>query len=91
MEELDQVIRSNWWPMPRGSVINEALGYFLHSPSSKDLEMCKKRKVNLLIDREKLRKLNEYARSHGVNRADLIRFTIRKVIPMFAEEIVESF
>ena len=54
--------------------------------------MCKKRKVNLLIDREKLRKLNEYARSHGVNRADLIRFTIRKVIPMFAEgEIVESF
>ena len=92
LEELDQLIQSNWGPMPRGSVINEALGYFLHSPSSKDLEMCRKRKVNILIDRDKLRKLNEYAQSHRVNRADLIRFAIHKFIPMFAKgEIVESF
>ena len=92
LEELDQLINSNWWPMPRGSVINEALGYFLNSACRKDLEMCRKRKVNILIDREKFDKLNEYTRTHEVNRADLIRFAIRKIVPMFAKgEIVDSF
>ena len=92
LEELDQLIKSNWWPMPRGSVINEALGYFLNSACRKDLEMCSKRKVNILIDREKFDKLNEYTRTHEVNRADLIRFAIRKIVPMFAKgEIVDSF
>ena len=92
LEELDQLINSNWGPMPRGSVINEAIGYFLGSASIKDLARCSKRKVNILVDREKFDKLNECAQAHGLNRADLIRFAIHKIILMFAEgEIVDSF
>jgi hypothetical protein len=39
--------------------------------------MCRKRKVNLLIDPSKLDKLNEYAKSYGVRRSDLLRLAIR--------------
>jgi hypothetical protein len=76
---------SNWGILPRSSVVNEAIGYFLNTANPKDLRSCKKRKVNLLIDREKLDKLNKYAKSYGVNRGGIIRFAIRNVIPRFAK------
>jgi hypothetical protein len=85
VEALQELIQSNWGIFPRSSVVNEAIGHFLHTASAMDWEGCKKRKVNLLIAREKLRKLTKCAQYYGVNRADVIRYVIRNVIPMFAK------
>jgi hypothetical protein len=92
VEELDELIQSNWGHFPRSSVLNSALEYFLQTHSTTDLKACEKRKVNFLIGRKRLERLDQCALSHHVNRADLIRFTIHKIIPLFAEgKIVESF
>ncbi len=92
VEELDQLIKSNWGPLPRSLVINEAVGHFLYHANGQQLEMCKKRRVNIILNRKRLDQLNEFAELHGLNRADIIRYAIRKVVPMFADEDrIESF
>jgi metal-responsive CopG/Arc/MetJ family transcriptional regulator len=77
LDELNEIVQAYGTMMPRSSIVNMAIERFLHSASEQDYEMCKKRKVNLLIDRHLLVRLTEHAKAHGVRRTDLIRQAIR--------------
>ena len=88
LEEFDRIIQSNWGIFPRSSVVNAALNELINYAIPEDFEMCRKLKVNLLIDRNKLSKLDECAEFYRVNRSDLIRLAIRRFSAKHAGEIV---
>ncbi|MGA2790093.1 MAG: hypothetical protein ABSF00_04905 [Candidatus Bathyarchaeia archaeon] len=74
LEELDSLVRV--YGLPRSSLVNIAIDEFLHSPKERDCQMCKKRKINLAMSPDNVGKLNEYAKTYGVHRTDLIRLAI---------------
>ncbi len=84
MEELDRLVHM-YGGLPRSSIVNIALENFLHSPKESDFQICRKRKVSLIIDQPILSKLTEYAKSFGVRRTDLIRLAIRNFKMKYAE------
>jgi len=75
LEELDRLVRV-YGGLPRSSLVNIAIEEFLHSPKERDFQMCRKRRINLAMRPDKLGKLNEYAKTYGVHRTDLIRLAI---------------
>ena len=80
VEELDELNRlvHAYGIVPRSSIVNIAIEQFLPAATRKDFEMCRKPKVNLLIDRHLLDQLSEKARTYGVHRTDLIKLAIRR-------------
>jgi hypothetical protein len=76
LEELDRLVHY-YGGFPRSSIVNIALETFLNHAKESDIQSCRKRKVNLVIDRRKFEKLTEYAKTYGVHRTDLIRLAIR--------------
>jgi metal-responsive CopG/Arc/MetJ family transcriptional regulator len=75
LEELDSLVRA-YGGFPRSSLVNIAIEEFLHSPRERDFQVCKKRKINLALRPDMLSKLDEYAKTYGVHRTDLIRLAI---------------
>lgn len=80
---LDELIQGM---LPRSSVINIALEEFINTATSKDFEECRKRKVNLVINRKNLNKLTQYSSTYNINRTDLIRAAIRTFISKHTSE-----
>jgi metal-responsive CopG/Arc/MetJ family transcriptional regulator len=76
LEELDNLVRV-YGGLARSSLVNIAVDEFLHSPTDRDFQICKKRKINLAMRPDRLGKLTEYAKNYGVHRTDLIRLAIR--------------
>ena len=76
LEELDRLVHF-YGGFPRSSIVNIALETFLYHARESDIQSCRKRKVNLVIDRGKFEKLTQYAKTYGVHRTDLIRLAIR--------------
>ena len=76
LEELDGLVDA-YGGLPRSSLVNIALEEFLHWHKEQDFQMCRKHKINLAVRPEKLSKLTQCAKEHGVHRTDLIRLAIR--------------
>jgi metal-responsive CopG/Arc/MetJ family transcriptional regulator len=75
LEELDTLARV-YGGLPRSSLVNIAIEEFLDSPKERDFQMCKKRRINLAMRPDKLGRLDEYGKTYGVHRTDLIRLAI---------------
>ena len=79
LDELNRTVEAYGPFMPRSSAVNIALEEFLYYATEQDYEMCKKQRVNLVIDSHLLVALTEHAKAHGVLRTDLIRLAIRNL------------
>jgi metal-responsive CopG/Arc/MetJ family transcriptional regulator len=86
LDELNEIVQAYGAVIPRSSIVNIAIKQFLHSASEQDFEMCKKRKVNLVIDQDLLLTLTERAKAYGVRRTDLIRQAIRYLTLKYGAE-----
>jgi len=75
LEELNRLAKISG-DLPRSSIVNIALEHFLRSPTEADFLKCRKRKVNMIIGPDLLKKLTEKAENHKVHRTDLIRLAI---------------
>ena len=73
LEDLDHLA----FGYSRSTIVNIALEYFLCSAEESHFYLSRKRRVNLIIRRNMMKKLTEFAQSSGVNRTDLIRLAIR--------------
>lgn len=64
LEEIDRLVRT-YGGLPRSSIVNIALETFLHSAKESDFQKCKKRKVSLVIDPDKLNRLTQHAKTYS--------------------------
>ena len=65
---------------PRSSMVNIALEHLFGSKDDSVFRKCKKHKIKLAIDPPLLIKLNETAKTYSVQRIELIRLAIQRLL-----------
>ena len=76
LEEMNKITES-YGGFPRSGIVSIALNHLIGSEDESVFRKCRKHKVKLAISESLLAKLNETARTHSVQRTDLIRLAIR--------------